>query len=70
MSFNIAASIDITQGLYYIDWELEEARLDGATDDLYDPPNRTLVEVYPRLKATFTIEAIPVIEIGRTSRPI
>jgi len=62
INFRLAAAIDIPQGLYYINWTIDETRFDGATDNIYDPPVKTLVEVYPRSKASFTIE--PIVDVG------
>jgi hypothetical protein len=58
ISFRVSAPIGINQGLYYINWSITETRLEGSPDDLYDAPIKTLLEIYPRNKATFTVEPI------------
>lgn len=44
--------------------------MDGSANDLYNPPTKTLLEVYPKYKATIKIETIRDIGVGKTSRPI
>mmetsp|Transcript_26229 Transcript_26229/g.4508 ORF Transcript_26229/g.4508 Transcript_26229/m.4508 type:complete len:104 (+) Transcript_26229:4912-5223(+) len=68
--FRVAAAIDTTQGLYYANWSIVETSFDGSTEDAYNPPIKTLIEVFPKSKASFTVESITDIGIGKTSRPI
>jgi len=63
-NFRISASIDTDRGLYYMNTEVVETKLQGAESDLYDPSVKTLIEVFPKQKAVMTVAAIPGIRIG------
>jgi uncharacterized protein (UPF0128 family) len=64
INFRLAAAIDLPQGLYYIDWTIDETSFDGTTENVYDPPVKTLVEVYSKSKASFVIETIVEVGVG------
>lgn len=72
IQFRVAAAIDLSKGLYYIQWSNGETKQTGRTEVQYDPPVSTLVEVGPKTlgKYSFSIATIPSIPAGSLSLPI
>jgi hypothetical protein len=71
-NFRVAAKIDLSKGLYYIDWSLEETRESSLGDDAYNRPVKTLVEVVGKTaqKFKFAVSAIPAVAKGTLSAPL
>jgi hypothetical protein len=69
--FRIGAAIDLSQGLYWIDYAIDETKQDGQTDTQYDYPVKTLVEVTDgTTKVSFTVEDLPTVGVGNSTRPL
>jgi hypothetical protein len=69
--FRIGAAIDLVQGLYWIDYAIDETKQDGQTDTQYDYPVKTLVEVTDgTTKVSFTVEDLPTVGVGNKTRPL
>jgi hypothetical protein len=64
IGFRVAAAADISKGLYYIDWTIEE-----TTGQTYSRPVRTLVEVAAKTphKYKFQVPALSSVPRGSTS---
>jgi hypothetical protein len=56
ISFRLSADIDMTKGLYYIDWEITEELHDGVDKNVYQPPVKTLVEVVEKVEGKYEFE--------------
>lgn len=73
MNFKVGAAIDTPQGLYYINWSIEEERNEGASKDTYSRPDRSLVEVTAKTAAVYDFHVDILTEslvVGTTSVPI
>lgn len=69
IEFRVGAAIDLAQGLYWIDWSLDETKSANGTDTQYDPPSKTLVEVTDgSSKVSFTVPDVPTIGVGNKTR--
>mmetsp|Transcript_13563 Transcript_13563/g.2149 ORF Transcript_13563/g.2149 Transcript_13563/m.2149 type:complete len:121 (-) Transcript_13563:1515-1877(-) len=70
ISFRVGAEISSESGIYYINWDITETKFDGTNEVLYDPPPKTMIEIYKTEKVFLTVDNIPNIEAGYTSIPI
>ena len=70
ISFNLGAAINLDKGVYYIDWEIDETRQNSQSANQYDPPPKTLVEVYTESKARLEVDLVPEVLVGSKSRPV
>jgi hypothetical protein len=72
LNFRVAAKVDLGKGLYYIDWTIEESKEDGLTENAYNRPVKTLVEVVAKTskKYKFAVASIPAISKRGKSAPI
>lgn len=70
IAFRVSAPISATKGLYYINWSKYETLQSGVTQDIYQPPVRTLIEVASFHQYEFQIGSIDSIFRGEVSTPI
>ena len=73
INFKLGAAIDTPQGLYYINWSVEETRNEGAQNYTYNRPDKTLIEVTGKKAAIykFNVDTIDSsLVVGTTSVPI
>lgn len=70
INFKVSLEIGAQNGLYYIEWDLNEYSLIGLTQPAYSKPCKTLVEVYSGF--TYQLSSIPALDIiqGTESIPI
>ena len=70
--FRIGAAIDMSKGLFYIDWTITETKEAGRSENQYDPPVSTLVEVQAKTSAKFmfSVSSVPTLTTGYSSVPI
>jgi hypothetical protein len=72
LNFRVAAKVDLGKGLYYIDWTIDESLENGLTENAYNRPVKTLVEVVAKTskKYKFAVSTIPAIYKRGKSAPI
>lgn len=70
ISFQVSASINTVRGIYYIDWDIDEELQETLTDNQYDIPVKTLVEVAPKFKVGVSVASIGQLYVGDSSHYI
>lgn len=63
IKFRISADSDIEQGIYYINWTIQEEPL-VVGKNLYYTPVKTMVEVATEQTLSFQVGSIPSIPVG------
>ena len=72
INFKITADLNITKGLYYIDWAVDELPQSGYTER-YNPPPKTLVEIPALTEKKYHVsvaQLVYAVPHGETSVPI
>jgi hypothetical protein len=70
IAIRVSAPIEAKKGFYYIKWVKSETMHSGVTQELYQPPVSTLVEVTHGNPYKFVIGEFPTIYRGEVSSPI
>ena len=72
IKYSVAAPSSLASGQYYINWSIEEEeKQSGVSDNKYEPPVRTLVNVCPpKSKNTLTVTTPEDFYKGKKSVPI
>ena len=71
VGYSVAAPSGISSGRYYIEWSTEEEKQKGVSQNKYQPPVRTLVNVCPSTsKNKITVTVPEKVYVGKKSVPI